>query len=165
MLVCLAASCGSVVAAESPLEMRVRQLEDRESIRLLLERYIELNESRDYKTYSQLFARNGELITRRGRATGPEAIHAMLEKNFGAAAASANNPLSGSIHVLSNIKIEVKGDAGTATSRWTLLSPGDKEARVPQAGSYSDKFVRENGEWKFQQRIIQRSIPVDTPAK
>lgn len=156
---------GADAAGRAGIEARLQHLEDKEAIRLLLERYIELNESRDYKTYSGLFARNGELVTRRGRATGPEAIHAMLEKNFGAAAASANSPLNGSLHILSNIKIEVTGDTATATSRWTLLSPNDNQARVPQAGSYSDRLVRENGEWKFQQRIIRRSIPLDTPPK
>ena len=47
---------------------RLQLLEDREAIRSLLERYIDFNETRDYRGYSQLFASTGELQTRRGSA-------------------------------------------------------------------------------------------------
>jgi ketosteroid isomerase-like protein len=148
-------------ATASSLEARLQRLEDTESIRLLLERYIELNESRDYPAYSRLFAKDGELVLRRGRATGPEAILKLMQDSFGAANASASNPLNGSLHVLSNVKINVTGDTATATSRWTLLLRGEDGPKPAQAGHYGDKLVRENGEWKFQQRIIYRDIPVD----
>jgi uncharacterized protein (TIGR02246 family) len=141
----------------------LQRLEDAEAIRLLLDRYIELNESRDYAAYSQLFARDGELVTRRGRTQGPQAIHEFLETNFGAQARAANDPLQGSSHILSNIRIEVDGDTATATSRWTLLTPGGERPQVGQAGRYVDQLVREGGVWKFQQRSIQREIPADPP--
>jgi uncharacterized protein (TIGR02246 family) len=163
-----AATTGCTPAAKdapgASLESRLQRLEDAEAIRLLLDRYIELNESRDYAAYSQLFAKDGELVTRRGRTTGPQAIHEFLEKNFGAQTRTANDPLQGSSHILSNIKVVVDGDAATATSRWTLLTQGGDRPQVGQAGRYVDKLVREGGVWKFQQRTIQREIPVDPPA-
>jgi hypothetical protein len=159
-------STGVVVAAtEAPratLEARLQRLEDGEAIRLLLDRYIELNESRDYAAYSKLFAKDGELVTRRGRATGPQGIHEFLEKNFGAGTRAPNDPLQGSSHVLSNIKIVVDGDTATATSRWTLVTRGDgTRPQVSQAGRYEDKLVRESGVWKFRQRVIHRDMPVN----
>lgn len=152
-------------AAGATLESRLQRLEDAEAIRLLLDRYIELNESRDYAAYSQLFAKDGELVTRRGRTTGPQAIHEFLETNFGAQTRTANDPLQGSSHLLSNIKIEVDGDTATATSRWTLLTQGGERPLVGQAGRYEDRLVRESGVWKFQQRTIQREIPADQPVQ
>jgi hypothetical protein len=164
----LATATGCTPAAEeapgATLEGRLQRLEDAEAIRLLLDRYIELNESRDYAAYSQLFARDGELVTRRGRTTGPQAIHEFLETNFGAQARTANDPLQGSSHILSNIRIEVDGDTATATSRWTLLTQGGERPQVGQSGRYVDQLVREGGVWKFQQRTIQREIPADPPA-
>lgn len=146
------------------LEARLQRLEDAEAIRLLLEHYITLNESRDYAAYSQLFAKDGELVLRRGRATGPEAIRKLLDQSFGAANASAADPLQGSSHILSNVEIHVDGDTAAASSRWTLLLPGEENRpKLGSTGRYGDKLVRENGVWKFQQRIVHRDIPGAAP--
>ena len=140
---------------------RLQVLEDREAIRHLLERYIEFNESRDYRGYSRLFASNGELKLRRGSATGPEGIYQFMQTNFGAPLA-ANSTLRNAAHVLSNIIIEVHGDAATSRSRWALLSPSKEDGtpHVAQSGFYTDKLVREKGEWKFLQRVVKPGIPV-----
>jgi 3-phenylpropionate/cinnamic acid dioxygenase small subunit len=136
-------------------------LEDKEAIRQMLERYIEFNEARDYRAYSQLFASNGELKLRRGSAVGPENIFQLLQTSFGGPL-PANSMLRNASHVLSNIVIEVNGDTATARSRWALLSPSkeDGSPRVAQSGFYTDKLVREKGEWKFLQRIVIPGIPV-----
>ena len=148
---------------EQSVAARLQHLEDVESIRTLLEHYIELNESHDYAAYSQMFAKDGELVLRRGRATGPEAILAMMNRDFGGS--NAANAPRGITHVLSNVKISVTGDTGTATSRWTMMVPTeDNRVRLGGTGRYGDKLVRENGEWKFQQRIVYRDIPADTPS-
>jgi hypothetical protein len=147
---------------------RLQILEDREAIRHLLERYIEFNETRDYRGYSRLFASNGELKLRRGGATGPDNIYQYMQTNFGAPLA-ANSMLRNAAHVLSNVIIEVDGDTATSRSRWALLSPSKEDGtpRVAQSGFYTDKLVRERGEWKFLQRIVTPGIPVpeaDKPA-
>lgn len=140
---------------------RLQLLEDKDAIRNLLESYIDFNESRDYRGYSYLFATNGVLHLRRGDAVGPDAIYKLLEDNFGGPL-PADSFLRNASHVLSNIIIEVDGDTATARSRWALLSPSpaDGSPRVAQSGFYLDKLVRENGEWKFQERTIQTGIPV-----
>jgi hypothetical protein len=145
---------------------RLQILEDREAIRHLLERYIEFNESRDYRSYSRLFASNGELKLRRGGAIGPENIYQFMQTNFGSPL-SANSTLRNAAHVLSNVIIEIDGDAATARSRWALLSPSKEDGtpRVAQSGFYTDKLVREKGEWKFLQRVVTPGIPVPEPAQ
>jgi hypothetical protein len=68
-------------------------------------------------------------------------------------------------HILSNFKIDVHGDAATAWSRWTFVTPGpDKKPAISQAGRYDDTFVRENGHWKFKRRTASNDIPVPDPA-
>jgi hypothetical protein len=145
---------------------RLQILEDREAIRHLLEKYIEFNESRDYRAYSGLFASNGELKLRRGGATGPANIFEFMQTNFGAPL-SANSMLRDAAHVLSNVIIEVDGDAAIAHSRWALLSPSKEDGtpRVAQSGFYTDKLVREKGEWKFLQRVVTPGIPVPAAEK
>ena len=152
------------VQAFQKLENRLQALESKEAIRHLLETYIDKNESRDYRGYSQLFASNGELVMRSGSPKGPDNIYQTLEKNFGGPLAP-NSPLRNASHILSNMVIEVDGDTASARSRWTLLSPAqaDGQPKVSQSGSYTDKLVKENGEWKFLQRIITTSIPVPKP--
>ena len=149
-------------AAPNPAA-QLQKLEDIESIRTLLEHYIELNESRDYVAYSKLFAKDGELVLRRSSATGPEGILAMMTREFGGT--SPNGALGRMSHILSNVKIEVTGDTATATSRWTMMTPtDDNKVRMGGTGRYGDKLVRENGTWKFQQRVVYRDIPADQPA-
>jgi hypothetical protein len=140
---------------------RLQLLEDREAIRHLLETYIDFNEARDYRGYSQLFATNGKLNLRRGAAVGPDAIYELLEENFGGPL-PADSFLRNASHVLSNVIIEVDGDTATARSRWALLSPSpaDGTPYVAQSGFYRDSLVRENGEWKFLERSIVTGIPV-----
>jgi ketosteroid isomerase-like protein len=176
ILKCLAVGCtlvftsGCGVAADASakglsLEARLQQLEDVEAIRVVLDHYIELNESRDYPAYAQQFARDGELVLRTTRATGPAGILKMMQEQYGTANAATRTPLAGSVHVLSNVQIHVKGDTATASSRWTLLVPADgDQPRVGGTGRYADKLVRENGAWKFKQRIVLRDIPGDAQA-
>jgi uncharacterized protein (TIGR02246 family) len=154
-----------VVADEPSMAERLQRLEDREAIRALLERFFEFQESRDFKAFANLFTTDGELILRRGHLKGGPAgiLAAMTRGSTGAD--RANAPASGMKHILSNMYIDVNGDTATAMSRWTLLVPTeDNRTRVGGTGRYGDELVREDGEWKFQRRVIYRDIPViDAP--
>lgn len=141
-------------APDLSLEARVQRLEDVESIRQLLEHYVELNEARDYAGYAQLFARDGELALRVGSAKGPGPIRQLLEKNFGGANA-VRGPRPGSSHLLTSMRIAVSGDRATSFCRWTLLSPLENgRQEVAGKGHYQDELVREEGQWKFSKRTI-----------
>jgi len=138
------------------LAARLQRLEDVEEIRILLLDYGRLLDSRDLPGYSRLFAKDGEWVGGFGSAKGPEAILAFMQKNLGTGP-NRNN----SFHILSNFKIEVKGDTATAWSRWTFITPSaDGKPVISQAGRYDDILVREDGHWKFKRRSASNDIPV-----
>ncbi len=62
---------------------------------------------------------------------------------------------------MTNEIIDVKGDQATAWSKWTYLSRNAENRPVPViVGHYDDTLVRENGEWKFQKRVVWGEIPL-----
>ena len=143
--------------AQSPpdaIGARLRALEDREEIRLLLLDYGRHLDSRDFKAYASLFAADGEWVGGFGTVKGAPAIQAFMEKNLGTAPNRANN-----YHLLSNFVITLQGDTATAWSRWAFIVPEANGARVAQAGRYDDALVRENGRWKFKKRVASNDTP------
>ena len=152
-------------------EQRLQRLEDKEAIRALLERFFEYQETGNTEGFANTFAQDGEMYLRVGHTTGgPKGILASMSRgrndDSGARANAAGSSGEGSRqsrqmhHVLSNVYIELNGDTATAKSRWTMLVMEDRNrARLGGTGTYCDKLVRENGEWKFQQRVIYCEIP------
>jgi uncharacterized protein (TIGR02246 family) len=147
----LAADLESVAA-------RVQILEDREHIRALILAYGAAHDHRDYRTFADLFAAEGEWVGGLGSAKGPEAIFELMDETIG------HNPQpngSGTYHVMTNDQIKIDGDTASATTKWIYLTPGDDNApRMVFLGHYDDRFIRENGEWKF----LRREAPADIPA-
>lgn len=141
-----------VAAAENieALAKRVQVLEDREEIRALILAYGHAHDHRDYKMFASLFATNGEWIGGLGSAKGPEAIFALMDKSIG------HNPLpqgSGTFHVLTNDQIVIDGDQASSVTKWLYIIPGDDQSpKLTYLGHYDDRFVRENGRWKFLRR-------------
>ncbi|HEX5111118.1 MAG TPA: nuclear transport factor 2 family protein [Vicinamibacterales bacterium] len=129
-------------------EARLQRFEDKEEIQNLLLDYGRFLDSRDFKSYSNLFAKDGEWVGGFGSVSGPANIQAFMEKNMGTGPNKANN-----YHLLSNFVITVKGDTATAWSRWAFVVPGQSGATIAQAGRYDDTLVRENGAWRFKRRV------------
>ncbi len=150
---------GQTAAADEleSLAERVRVLEDREAIRALILAYGQAHVHRDYRTFASLFASNGEWVGGLGSAKGPQAIFELMDKTIG------HKPLpngSGTFHVLTNDQIGIHGDLASAVTKWIYITPGDGGApRMVFLGHYDDRFVRENGVWKF----LRREAPVDIP--
>jgi hypothetical protein len=140
------------------LAERVQMLEDREAIRALILAYGAAHDGRDYRTFSELFAREGEWIGGLGSAKGPEAIFELMDRTIG------HDPQpdgSGTFHVLTNDQIVLNGDRASATTKWIYIVPSDdNEPRLVFLGHYDDEFIREDGTWKF----LRREAPVDIPA-
>lgn len=139
------------------LAARVQVLEDREAIRALILAYGKAHDHRDYRTLADLFATNGEWIGGLGSAKGPAAIFELMDSTIG------HDPRpegSGTFHVMTNEQIDIDGDEASASTQWIYITPGDDGApRLVFLGHYDDRFVRENGEWKF----LRREAPVDIP--
>jgi uncharacterized protein (TIGR02246 family) len=141
-------------------DARLQQLLDKEEIRNLLLDYGRHLDSRDFKAYASLFAKDGEWVGGFGSVSGPANIQAFMEKNMGTAPNRANN-----YHLLSNFVIDVQGDTATAWSRWAFVVPGQTGAAIAQAGRYDDTLVRENGRWKFRRRVASNDTAAPAPAK
>lgn len=164
----LAAGCSLLLAvapasqahadALEDLAKRVQLLEDREAIRDLILTYGAAHDNRDYRTFANLFAREGEWIGGLGSAKGPEAIFELMNRTIG------HNPRpegSGTFHIMANERIEIDGDRATARTQWLYIAPGsDRAPRMVYLGHYDDEFVREDGQWKF----LRREAPLDIPA-
>jgi hypothetical protein len=153
-----------VVAKEPSIAERLQRMEDKEAIHSLLERYFEYQESRNFDAFANLFSKDGELVLRRGISKGgPAGIRAAMgggSERDSTRTNTANTPSRNMKHILSNVHIELNGDTATAMSRWTMLVQAeDNRTRVGGTGRYGDKLVRENGQWKFQQRILYSDIP------
>ena len=121
---------GTGVAAQQgrggeALERRLQRLEDENEIRNLLLDYGRFLDSRDFKSYAALFARDGEWVGGFGSVTGPANIQAFMEKNMGAGPNRRND-----YHLLSNFVISVNGDTATAWSRWSFVVPGQSGAAI-----------------------------------
>jgi uncharacterized protein (TIGR02246 family) len=152
---------GRALAADDveSLAKRVQVLEDREAIRALILAYGQAHDHRDYRTFSNLFASNGEWVGGLGSAKGPQAIFELMDRTIG------HDPKpngSGTYHVMTNDQIKIDGDRAAAETKWIYITPGENNTpTLVFLGRYLDQFVRENGEWKF----LRREAPADIPAR
>jgi hypothetical protein len=143
----------SEAAQPSSLAARVQELEDHIAIERLLMQYGVALDSRDFATYSQLFAREGTWSGSIGTFKGPAAIKEAMEKAFRSDAPGPN----GTFHLLTNPIIEVHGDRATAHSKWTFCRMAGTTPTIALAGSYEDTFVREGGVWRFSSRVASQA--------
>jgi uncharacterized protein (TIGR02246 family) len=149
----LAFALGGVVhtaTTNSTVEQRLQKLEDTEAIRSLLIAYGRALDSRDFKAYGQLFAKEGSWKGGMGSATSPESIQKMVQAGF-----SRMSPelYEKSNHVMTSLDIKVDGDTAQAWSRWLWVVEGaDKRPRLERGGHYEDTLVREDGRWRFKSR-------------
>lgn len=145
---------------------RLQALEDREAIRTLWAEYGRTLDARDFRAFSQLFARDAEFVGGPGSpARGPEAIGAFLEKAIG-----TNYPDSKgrNFHLYFNESIDVQGDRATAISKggYVMATADNTKADFLLLATYRDEFVREDGRMKFKRRQVVGEIPVPrTPSR
>lgn len=97
------------------LRAQVQEVHDRLEIQQLVVEYGHLLDTHDLVGYSNLFARDGEWIGGFGRAKGPAAILAMMNKYIGTAPFDPKDVKG--FHLLTNIIVHVHGDHATAWSR------------------------------------------------
>ena len=144
------------------LKARVQEIQDHQQIAQLIVEYGHLLDTHDLVGYSNLFAKEGEWIGGFGRAKGPRAILAMMNKYIGTAPFDPRNVKG--FHLLTNIVIHVHGDRATGWSRivYMVRNKDDKPAPA-MGGHYDDEFIREDGHWKFLRRVVMMEIPFQDP--
>lgn len=130
--------------SERTIEERLGRLEDIEAIRLLKARYARFCDD-DYnaEALAPLFTDDaiwdGGVL---GRFEGRDAIRSFFS--------NAASVMPFAIHHVTNPEIAVDGDS--AEGRWLLWQPcvhAEGDQALWMAGSYSDRYRREAGEWKF----------------
>lgn len=140
------------------LEERIQRTEDELAIRRLLVDYSWTQDKRDFPAYAALFAEEGEWVNGDLVYRGPDAILEMLVGIYGEPEPGYVNRES--LHITSNIEVDVEGDRATAHSRHLLIMRGPNgEPQPALAGRYEDELIREDGRWKFLRRVDYPVMP------
>ena len=147
------------------VEARLQRLEDQEAIRELIVEYGHMVDTRNWPGFANLFAEDGEWVGGMGDAKGRATIQKMMEDTMGSGApklpGTGNGP---NLHIFTNEVIKVDGDTATGVTKWMFVVTDDQNHPKPfYLGHYDDKFVRVNGEWKFQRRAAYGDIPQAAP--
>lgn len=150
---------GRAQAPTGELESRLAALEAREAIRELIHAYGRALDTRDFEAFAALFAEEeGTWIGGFGRATGREAIFALMDEAIGHADPPAQPT---SHHLFANIRIEVDGATATGSTRWIFVVPSaEGDPQWLFLGHYEDRFVRADGSWYFLEREAFTDVPV-----
>lgn len=153
---------GAAHGAQPAEAARLAELEDRESIRLVLRDYGKLLDERRFDDFGQLFAADGEYVS--GSTTrGPAAIAESLKKIMSGNSLGLAEP---NFHVLFNERIELHGDRADATSQSFFVAPGtDGAPQLIMMASYVDSLVRTAQGWKFARRVVRGNISLRAPDK
>ena len=144
-------------SAKLTLEQRVQRLEDEATIRRKLESYMELLQNADWDEYIKMFAKNAKLVMNEGVRQGRDDIkERMATASARMAKAREGQPRLQRADLLSNIEVHVTGpDTADARARFTFLAEQpDHTFTVQGSGIYTDRWVREDGEWKIGYRAV-----------
>lgn len=143
------------------IEERLQRLEDLEEIRDLVKDYARHLDFRDFDAYSALFSREGEWAGASGRASTPAGIKGMLEERI---TPRAEAPGETHFHLIADPQIVLDGDDATARTTWALIVRGADDTPVLRFyGHYADTLVREDGRWRFAQRLTYTDVPDKPP--
>jgi len=147
-------------AAFEALAAKVKHMEDVQAIQDLLIAYGRALDSRDFKAYAALFSKDGSWSGGMGTVNGgPQAIYDFMTSRIGGGRGGPPTIGWGSTyHIMSSFKIDVKGDSGTASSRWAFVTAA-RGPGIQVAGRYEDTLVREDGVWKFKSRQAFNDLP------
>jgi uncharacterized protein (TIGR02246 family) len=148
------------------LAAKVKRFEDMQQIADLLNEYGRALDTRDFKAYAGLFAKDGSWSGGLGTVSGgPQAIYDFMTSRIGGGGRGGRPSIGfgSTYHIMSNFKIDVTGDTATATSRWTFVSAA-RGPGIQVAGRYEDRLVREDGVWKFKSRQAFNDVTAPAPA-
>ena len=128
-------------------------LEDKDAIREVFAQYCFTLDNYRFADMAALFTEDGTWDTAFGKATGREAIAALMKS-----ISKPEGERERRIHMVSNVVITLRGDAARVQSNWEVIQNGPDGPHLSSAGGYEDQMVRQNGGWMFQYRKIDRFI-------
>jgi 3-phenylpropionate/cinnamic acid dioxygenase small subunit len=129
--------------------------EDYEAIRRLSYEYTFLLDEGDFDAVAALLAEAELQPVMRGVASEPLTGAAAI-RAFYADQVVVHDGDPRTRHVISNHAIAVTGDEATARCYFTvLMKPPGEPYQTVVGGQYRDRFVREDGRWRFAAKAIQ----------
>ena len=153
----LLAAPATVLAADS-----LQAIADRTLIRELMDRYGVVHDSGSPEEYADLFTADGEIAVAPGAPAivkGRQALMAQARRDherFGNEPAANGTTTSIMRHLISNAQVTLTGtDTATGTCYvTTVVKKGDIGPAILSISRYTDRYARQNGEWRIQRREI-----------
>jgi SnoaL-like protein len=131
-------------------------IEEKDAIREVLAEYCFRLDGGRYEEMAALFTTDGTWDTAFGTATGRGPI-ADLARGI---RARAGEQRPRAVHLVTNIAIALDGAAARVRSNWTVVQNSPEGPKIGSGGAYHDELVKEDGQWRFRYRKIDRFIAV-----
>lgn len=129
-------------------------LEEKDAIREVLAEYCFRLDGGQFADMAALFTEDGTWETAFGEATGRTAIadfaRGLRERG--------PQPRPRGVHLTTNIVIALNGDSARVRSNWTVVTNSPGGPKIGSGGAYHDEMVKQNGQWLFRHRKIDRFI-------
>lgn len=131
---------------DEELVRTVKELADKEAIRDLARRYAHFVWHHDAPSMTNLFAEDGQMDTSlEPPIVGRAALGAAFQRLIG------NTDFQPFVH---NHVVELAGDQASGTCYVDLRAIQDGKSMIG-SGFYSDRYVRQGDQWKFQSRSLE----------
>lgn len=145
-----------------PAADSLRAIADRTLIRELMDRYGNVHDSGSPEEYADLFTADGEIAVAAGGPAivkGREALMAQARRDherFGNEPAANGKTTSIMRHLISNTQVTLQGPASATGTCYvtTVVKKGDIGPVILSISRYTDRYARQNGEWRIQRREI-----------
>jgi len=129
----------------------LQELADKDAIQALLARYCYHLDNDRFEEMAALFTPDGVWETAFGTGTGRAGIVAQ-------ARSIATGPQPRRVHLNTNIVIELNAGTATVRSYWALVQNSPAGPAIGSGGAYEDRVVKQDGQWFFKHRRIDRFI-------
>ncbi len=127
-------------------------LAEKDAIREMMAEYCFRLDNDRFAEMAALFTTDGTWDTAFGKGTGHAGIEALVRRIRGTA------PRPRAIHHVTNLVIKLDGTTAKGFSTWMTVQNSDHGPKIGSAGSYTDDLVKQNGQWLFRYRKIDRFI-------
>lgn len=125
------------------------RLIDERAIERMIVDYAAFNDAADWDAAAAMYVADGRM----SRPTAPDDF---IEGADAILAAFRARPARRSRHIVANIRVNVAGDAATASSQILLFTAA---GQPPLVGTYADRLVRTAEGWRFAERRGSLDFP------
>ena len=129
-------------------------LEEKDAIREVLAEYCFHLDGGRFDDMAALFTEDGTWETAFGKAAGRAAI-ADLARGL---RERGPQPRPRGVHLTTNIVIALDGNRARVRSNWTVVTNSAEGPKIGSGGGYADEMVKQNSQWLFRHRKIDRFI-------